>query len=303
MGASGLIFNIQRYCVHDGPGIRTVVFLKGCPLRCIWCSNPEGQNPFPEILYYEDRCKRCSLCATICPQGAIELRGGELAINRRKCDSCGKCAESCPNGALKMVGEVKGAGEVLEVVGRDMKFYRDSGGGITLSGGEPLYQPDFSIEIVKGAKRMRIDTAIETCGHAPWEGAIKPLLPYADLILYDVKHSDPEAHRRYTGESNELILRNLKLIDAYGKRMVISIPLIPTVNMFEGVIRGIVKLIADLKSVEGVALRPYHGFGAPKYKLLGRDYQLGHINPVGEDELSYYKELISDALSVPVQVA
>ncbi len=272
-------------------------------MRCIWCSNPEGQNPFPEVLYYEDRCKRCFICVAICPKRAIEARDEGLVINRQRCDSCGKCVESCPNGALEMVGEVKNAEEVLEVAGRDVKFYRDSGGGITLSGGEPLYQPDFSMEIMRGAKRMGIDTAIETCGHAPWEEAVKPLLPYADLILYDLKHSDPEAHKRYTGESNELILKNLKLIDAYGRRMIISIPLVPTVNMSKGVIDGIVRLISDLKSVEGVVLRPYHAFGVPKYRLLGRNYQLGCVNPVEGEELLYYKELISDALNVPVKIA
>jgi len=302
MSAIGTVFNIQRYCIHDGPGIRTVIFLKGCPLRCIWCFNPEGQNPFPEVLYYEGRCRKCFLCEKICPKSAIKVRNKKLTINRRRCDSCGKCADSCPNDALEMVGEAKNVREVLEVVKRDMKFYNDSGGGITLSGGEPLYQPDFSMEIMKGAKKMRIDTAIETCGYAPWEEAIKPLLPYVDLIFYDIKHCDPKSHKIYTGKSNELILRNLELIDIHGKRIIISIPIVPTVNMYEEVIEGMIKLISGLKNVEGVALRPYHELGVPKYKLLGRNYQLRHIKPIVEEELSYYKKLISKMISVPVQV-
>ncbi len=294
MGIKGVIFNIQRYCVHDGPGIRTVVFLKGCPLRCLWCSNPEGQNPYPEILYYEDRCKRCFLCRGVCPRNAIEIGDNKLTISRERWDACGKCVESCSNNALRIVGRVMSVEDVLEIIKSDMKFYYDSEGGVTLSGGEPLYQADYSMEILKGCKKMRIHTAIETSGYAPWDTVIKPMLPYIDLILFDIKHIDPEAHRRYTGVSNELILRNLKLINSYGGKIVVAVPLIPSINMFKSVVEGIARFLSTLRNVEKVVLRPYHRLGVPKYRLLGREYKLAHVSPPAEDDLLYYKKIIEE---------
>jgi len=291
----GVVFNIQRYSIHDGPGIRTVVFLKGCPLRCAWCDNPEGQNPSIELLYYEHRCKLCLSCIRSCPVGAIRMVGGRLFIDRQRCTVCGKCVEKCPNDALKLCGQVVTVREVLEVVKRDFYFYRDSGGGITLSGGEPLYQPQFTLEILRACRGARISTAVETSGYASQE-VVKAIAPYVDVFLYDIKHLDPALHRRFTGVSNEVILRNLKLIDDLNRKIIITIPLIPTVNASENVIKSIGSIVSSLKNVVEVHIHPYHRLGIPKYRLLGRSYSFESesVLPPPEKEVLYFKKILED---------
>jgi pyruvate formate lyase activating enzyme len=289
----GIIFDVQRYSIHDGPGIRTVVFLKGCPLRCAWCDNPEGQNPNIELLYYEHRCTWCLSCIRSCPIDAIKVVEGRLYIDREKCIVCDKCVEVCPNDALKLCGQIVSVREVLNIIKRDLKFYYDSDGGVTLSGGEPLYQPRFTLELLKACKKAYIHTAIETSGYAPQE-VIRSVIPYVDLFLYDIKHIDSVIHKKFTGVPNELILRNLKLIDEYNKKIIITIPLIPSVNASEDIIKLIGKFISMLKNVIEIHLHPYHKLGVPKYKLLGRDYSLENVTYPSREEISYFKKLLEE---------
>jgi pyruvate formate lyase activating enzyme len=221
--------------------------------------------------------------------------GGRLFIDRQRCTVCGKCVEKCPNDALKLCGQVVTVREVLEVVKRDFYFYRDSGGGITLSGGEPLYQPQFTLEILRACRGARISTAVETSGYASQE-VVKAIAPYVDVFLYDIKHLDPALHRRFTGVSNEVILRNLKLIDDLNRKIIITIPLIPTVNASENVIKSIGSIVSSLKNVVEVHIHPYHRLGIPKYRLLGRSYSFESesVLPPPEKEVLYFKKILED---------
>ncbi len=201
----GIIFNIQHYSIHDGPGIRTTVFMKGCPLRCIWCQNPESQASPPEIFFNVETCTGCGKCVQACPNGAIEIIDGHSKTNRKLCSGSGKCAEVCPNEARSLMGRYVSAAEVFKEVDGDSIFYQRSGGGVTLSGGDPVAQPEFAISILKLCKNAGIHTAIETSGCAKW-GTLKQILEYVDLVLYDFKQMDPIEHKKHTGVSNSLIL-------------------------------------------------------------------------------------------------
>ncbi|MFZ5436996.1 MAG: glycyl-radical enzyme activating protein [Bacillota bacterium] len=281
-GTRGTIFNIQRYSIHDGPGIRTVVFLKGCPLRCLCCSNPESQLPTPEVMFYEDKCARCLRCVSVCPNTAWHLRNGVLTLDRSRCTGCGKCASVCPNAALKVIGASMAPGDVVQVVEQDRAFYDESGGGVTLSGGEPAFQSRFAAEILKRCRDRYIHTAVETTGFAPWED-LKRIAEPADLVLYDFKHPYPEEHRRFTGASNELILENAKSLSRLGKEMIIRIPLVPDVNDDPRVLKDLCNSIQEIGSIVEVDILPYHEYGRPKYQRLGREYPLNHRRPVDSD--------------------
>ncbi len=223
----GTIFNIQRYSIHDGPGIRTTVFFKGCPLRCLWCQNPESQTFQQELFFNRDRCTGCGRCLPACPEKAIEIVEGRSRTLRTLCNVCGACAEVCPEEARVLMGKVVSAKEVFAEVDKDAVFYERSGGGVTLSGGEPLAQPEFAIEILSLCKNAGIHTAIETCGHAPWE-TVERVLKVVDLVLYDLKHMDPVEHRKITGVSNALALENLKRVYRESHlALSIRIPVIP----------------------------------------------------------------------------
>jgi len=286
-----MVFNIQRYCIHDGPGIRTTVFINGCPLKCFWCQNPEGQSIRPQIFLNKDRCTGCGRCVSACPKGIIEIFGGKSRTNRDVCDGCGKCVEACPNEARSLVGRWVSAEEVFDLVKKDYIFYEKSGGGVTLSGGDPLAQPEFSIAILKLCKDNNIHTAIETCGHAPWK-TVKEVLQYVDLVLYDFKHMDPEKHKQYTGVSNNLILENVKRIcHELSKPVWARIPIIPGYNDSPDNIESTAKFIKELgKSIQQVNLLPYHRLGETKFERLEKEYPFS-IEPPSEEHLTNIKKI------------
>lgn len=268
---TGRIFSIQRYSIQDGPGIRTTVFLKGCPLRCKWCANPESQSPYPEILVRRQKCEGCGECVRACPSDAIELVGGVAQIDRSCCDLCMDCVDACPTGTLEVSGKEITSDEAVHECCQDEPFYRNSDGGVTLSGGEPLTQPDFALDFLRKSKERSLHTALDTCGHAPWE-VLEGVLAFTDLVLFDVKHLDRDLHREGTGVENDLILENLRKTAASGRaRLWVRIPLVPGYNDSEEHARAVADAMAGM-SVEKISLLAYHEWGKPKYDFLGRDY-------------------------------
>ena len=270
----GIIFNIQKYSIHDGPGIRTLVFLKGCPLKCKWCSNPESRYPAPQIGYQKSLCVGCGKCLPTCPYGAV--RDSPIfgkVVDQGLCTECTKCIEACPGGALKLIGQKRQTGGIVDEVKKDRIFYRRTGGGVTLSGGEPFFQPDFTYQLLRELKENHISTAVETTGYAPFT-VIEPCLPFIDLFLYDVKLMDSGLHKKYTGAGNELILENLKKADDAGKRIWVRVPLLAGINDSTDNMDRLLGLIAGLKHVERLELLPYHTLGVGKYPRFGMEYEL-----------------------------
>lgn len=278
MERNAYIFNIQRYSLHDGPGIRTTVFLKGCPMRCIWCCNPESMKSEPEISYVSNKCigfAACGFCVRSCPAGAITCSNENKAvIDRSKCQSCLKCADVCPSKAIRAEGSMYSVEEILGIVERDSIFY-GNGGGLTVSGGEPLMHKRFLVELLKEAKRRRIHTAIETCGFADYE-ALSEAAGYLDLILFDIKSMDNGKHFEYTGCGVERILENFSRLceDFPNLPKIVRTPVIPGFNDTVDDIRPILAFLKDKPNVTYQPL-PYHRFGEGKYKALGREYKMG----------------------------
>lgn len=281
----GVITNIQVYSLHDGPGVRTLVFLKGCPLRCEWCCNPECLRPDIEVEFNNSKCIRCGACLKTCEQKALnpdlELKSG-FKINKDLCDECGDCVRVCPTGALSFIGKVVSVDEVLEKVRKDRCFYLTSKGGLTISGGEPLYQFKFTRELLKRSFNDNIDTAIETCGYVPWK-YFEQTLPYLNLVLYDIKQTDPVKHKQMTGVSNRLILSNLKKLSRSGVPIVIRLPLIPQFNLDQDNITQTARFITSLDNVREVNLMPFHQLGKDKYYRLSREYSLKHLKGLDLD--------------------
>jgi pyruvate formate lyase activating enzyme len=271
----GLVFNIQRYSIHDGPGIRTIVFLKGCPLRCAWCANPEGVDAQPVLSYNAALCKKCRRCAGVCPKGALSCgEEGGVKIARDRCGLCGACAAACPSGALKIFGGRMTVTQVLEEVRKDAAFYRRSGGGLTLSGGEPLGNPGFSLALLKKArKEYALDTAVETSFFAPPQTA-EALLPYVCHILADIKLMDCRRHRECTGVDNGLILENIRRAASSGASLVIRFPLIPGINDDEENLNALAEFLAGLGRPVPLEMLPSHEFGRGKFESLGIPYPL-----------------------------
>ncbi len=296
----GRIFSIQRYSIQDGPGIRTTVFFKGCPLRCKWCSNPESQGSLPEVMVRRPKCEGCGECVKACPRGAVDLVEGRVHIDRSLCDLCMDCVEACPTGALEVTGREITVGEALHECCQDEPFYRNSDGGVTLSGGEPLYQPEFALHLLKACKEKALSTALDTCGYASWE-VLDAILVYTDLVLFDLKHLDPETHRMGTGVENERILQNLRKMTDFGRaRVWIRIPLIPGFNDSEEHARAVAKVLAGMP-VEKVSLLSYHEWGRPKYESLGRDYPFEGRDRDDEEKVGKIKVLLeSEGLPVTI---
>lgn len=270
----GNIFDIQRFCVHDGPGIRTTVFVKGCPLRCQWCHNPESQKREPSLAYYDGKCIACGACVNICELKCHTLEEDDLAqgrpkhgIDREKCIKCGECSKTCPTGALELLGRQTSVDDVMSEVVRDKIFYKNSGGGMTVSGGEPLMQSEFLLALLKSAKKRGIHTCIETCGFAAAE-TVESIVPYTDLFLYDIKETDPKRHKELTGAPLEVIISNLKLIDRLGAKTVLRCPLIPEKNLRDRHLEAIARLAMELKNVMEINVMAYHTLGSSKYEAL-----------------------------------
>lgn len=275
----GIVFNIQQFSLHDGPGIRTLVFLKGCPLKCQWCSNPESQSMHPELLFKQDDClggSVCGLCLPACPRMALKKDEGpdqedRICLDRSLCDNCGVCTPVCPVGAVETAGREMTVDEVIREVQKDGAFHSRSGGGITVSGGEPIAQAGFVHTLFRACKAQLMDTAIETCGYANWEN-LEAAIIYADLIHYDIKTMDADLHKRVTGRSNGLILANLTRLSTRftHKKIIVRTPVIPGVNDTEAAISAIRRFIQPLEAVIDYQLMPYHRFGESKYAHLGK---------------------------------
>lgn len=267
----GIIFDISRFCLNDGPGIRTTVFLKGCPLRCQWCHNPESQNSKPEILYARQLCVNCGACVSVCPSGCHDLKEKHI-FNRTDCIGCGVCATNCPAAALRLVGRLCTAEEVIEEVLRDKVYYEESGGGITVSGGEPMMQVDFLEKFLCLAKQIGIHTCIETCGFAP-KKTFARIAPLTDCFLFDWKESDPERHRLFTGADNQLIQSNLSFLNDIGAEIVLRLPLIPGFNDRREHIEGTAQIVNLYTRIKRIEIMPYHPLGISKAR------ELDHIEP------------------------
>ena len=269
-GRTGIIFDIKRFAIHDGPGIRTTVFLKGCPLACTWCHNPESLLPQPEHAWREDRCVRCGACIEACDRGAIAREDGWPVHDPARCVLCGQCVEACPTGAREIIGRRASAAEIMAEVERDIIFYDESGGGVTFSGGEPLMQPALLRTLLAACKRQGIHTALDTTCHAPWD-VLESLRGSVDLYLCDIKHADSAAHERLTGVGNALILENLRKLAHLGERITIRMPVIPGLNDDEANIAATGRLISSLDGVTDVDILPYNEGGRSKLARLARD--------------------------------
>jgi pyruvate formate lyase activating enzyme len=290
---TGWVWDIKRYALHDGPGVRTTVFFKGCPLCCLWCCNPESQNSKPEFTWMAGNCLACDLCRTVCPVDAIKLIDGHRWVDSERCNLCGQCVARCPGGALVQVGRESTVEAVLREVTRDSVFFQRSGGGLTLSGGEPAAQPRFARELLRRYKVEEYGehTAVETCGDAPWDD-LAGLLEFTDLVLYDIKVIDPELHLRYTGVDNERILSNAVRIAEAGFPLIIRLPLIPGYTEDEANVRAVACFARELPGVHQIHLLPYHRLGEPKYPRLGRPYPLQGTSPLPREHVMALVRLV-----------
>ena len=278
----GVVSNIQKYSIQDGPGIRTTVFLKGCPLDCWWCHNPEGRSPKPEIVVLETRCIRCGECVKVCPHLSSAASAEPPLQGGTECEVCGACVEACPTGGRQAVGIRMSVDEVLDGIMKDRIFYDDSKGGVTFSGGEPLMQPRFLAALLEECRLKGIHTAIDTCGYAPKE-ILMAVAPLADLFLYDLKLMDEARHLEYTGVSNKLILENLQWLGQAHDKIWIRVPIIPGVNDGEGQLEALARFASSIPGVKQVNLLPYHTTGVPKFRRLGQAYRLAEVKPPSAD--------------------
>ena len=292
----GIVYNVQRFSVHDGPGIRTLVFLKGCPLHCRWCANPESQSAQPQIAYNDSKCigAECLLCQRVCANRAIFYPGaGAVEVQHNRCNNCLKCSMICPAKAITTYGEYKTVKEVVDDVEKDMAFYQNSKGGMTLSGGEPLAQAEFTREHLKEEKKRRIHTAVETCGYYPdWE-QVKDIFAYVDYVLYDVKSMNTLKHKAYTGVDNEIILKNLQALrkEYPTKPIRVRTPLVPGFNDTDEEVLAIADFVHSLPQMEYEVLK-YHRFGINKYTYIGREYPMDTTVDMPEERFAHFKKLV-----------
>lgn len=298
MKRTEIVFNIQRFSLHDGPGIRTTVFLKGCAMSCFWCHNPEGQNPRPEIRFHAERCIHCGQCVIACPNHAHEMRDGVHVFVRDRCNLSGDCVETCYSQALQLEGRAMTVDEVMKEVLFDKPFYESSGGGLTLSGGEPALSKEFAREILERCKENDLHTAIETCGEVPWS-SLEAILPFTDLIMMDLKQLGVGKHQQVTGHSNSRILENARRLALTDKPVIFRTPVVPTVNDTEeaiGEIAAFIRTLTELRrerftTMNGNAgiryeLLQFHKMAADKYAGLGKEYQAATLAPPTKEKMN-----------------
>lgn len=284
----GALFQIQKFSIHDGPGIRTTVFFKGCPLTCWWCHNPESWKKERELLYYKDRCILCGLCIRDCPTRVLSIDGGDLKKGEG-CILCGQCAKVCPKKAHELVGEIYTVAKVMKEIEKDIIFYDESGGGVTFSGGEPFMQPSFLESLLKKCKERGIHTAIDTSGYAPLD-VVKKIAPLTDLFLFDLKLGNPEEHKCYTGVNNSLILTNLQYLSQQGSNIILRIPIISGINDDIATIEELGILLRHY-FFASICLLPYHLLGKGKYSSLKRSYRLKGVSSPSKERLEEIKRI------------
>lgn len=295
--SQGIVFNIQKCSIHDGRGMRTTVFFKGCGMHCMWCANPESIHPFPEISYNKNVCIKCGICTKVCPNHAIEMSADDSGIfcQKDRCQNCGKCAEVCCMDARHMYGRQMSEEELFQEIYRDDVYYRRSGGGVTFSGGEVLLQWEFLRDVCKRCKNYGIHTAIETCGFADYEH-FKGALPYIDFIYFDLKHMDEKTHQRLTGQSNQRILENLKRMNEWGMEIQVRTPIVPGYNNTKENLLKTAEYLTTLSNVTKYELLPYHQLGISKYQALARSYPLSDVVPPTDEQMFELQELANKVL-------
>jgi pyruvate formate lyase activating enzyme len=286
-----MVVDISRMTVHNGPGIRTLILFKGCPLHCIWCSTPESQRESAEIAFYPDRCINCEDCIPVCPRNAISAGDNVVRIDRKLCDNCGHCVDVCHTEALILLGQEYTVEELVHEVKKDEVIYKHSSGGVTLSGGEPLLEPEFTLELLQALKQNGINTGIDTCGFVPRKN-IEDVLLYVDFFLWDVKHMNAEKHLEYTGVSNEFILDNLRFASDSGIPVYLRLPLIPGYNDSEENLRAVCEFAKDLSSLVEIDLLPLHHLGKARYVALDREYPIDGIPLISDEALQETKDLV-----------
>lgn len=291
-----MVTNIQKYSIHDGDGIRTSVFFKGCPLRCVWCHNPETQKYAKQLLTDTEKCTGCGSCEPICENHAIHIADGKSQTDPVRCAVCGRCTQVCPQNIRETAGKEYTIPELVKELRKDEMFYEESGGGVTLSGGEVMAMDmDYIGELAKKLHRFGISITVDTCGYAPYEN-YQRLLPYVDTFLYDIKVMDREKHRNYTGADNTLILENLEKLNADGARIYIRIPTIKEVNGTDGDMGQIIDYLLEKKiRAAKINLLPYHNTGSSKYARLGKDYEGSDLTAPSREEMEHFVGLFEKA--------
>jgi len=296
----GIIFDIKRYAIHDGPGIRTTVFFKGCPLTCPWCHNPEGIDQSPQVVYRKSKCIGCLECVDACPEKALSAGPDGIRTDEALCKLCGTCVNVCPADARELVGTTETVGSLMEVIRKDVPFFDTSGGGVTFSGGEPLMQAEFLLEVLKACGKEDIHRALDTTGYTDSD-TLKQVARHIDLFLFDLKFMDPKKHRHCIGVSNEQILKNLETLAQNDSRVIVRIPLIPGINDDEDNITSTVSFLDHLPQIESVHILPYHDFQKSKYDTFSMNYTARDVKPPSPERVEEIrKQLAGTGLNVEV---